>query len=317
MSKSRSQKQRSSSLRDLSLPPIPRVLPKILHHLHTTDFANKEGVLEAIRCGSGLEKRVLKRINSQLPRPVGKVERAIEMIGATTAAGVVTKLSMNKLNVLRRGPAGSCIRRLIQHSEATAVLARYLLREQLPEDMGSTGDPEEKDLIRTAFAKGFVHDLGKLVLIYNDPEKGAALYGDNWIERDPDEISERAIERRAFGHDHMEAGAYAAAEIGLPSEVAAVAGEHHDAGGASPEAPDTWAVRAVRAANLLTKAMGDSFSGLHAQDVSLDWETCARHPSWLHWETASDANLEEIAQDDVMLYSEFFLDSSNSRHAPS
>lgn len=316
MSESRSQEQRSRSLRDLSLPPVPRVLPKILDHLHTTEFANKEGVLEAIRCGSGLEKRVLKRINSQLPRPVGDVERAIEMIGATTAAGVVTKLSMNKLNVLRRGPAGSCVRQLIQHSEATAVLARYLLREQLPDGTAPTGDPEEEDLIQTAFAKGFVHDLGKLVLIYNDPEKGAALYGDNWIERDPDEINERAIERRAFGHDHMEAGAHAAAEIGLPSELVSVAGEHH-AGGALPEAPDTWAFRAVRAANLLTKAMGGSFSGLHAQDVSLDWETCARHPSWLHWKTASAANLEKIAQKDLMLYSEFFLNSSNSRHAPS
>lgn len=316
MSKSRSQEQQSRSLRDLSLPPVPRVLPKILAHLHTTEFANKEGVLEAVRCGSGLEKRVLKRINSQLPRPVGDVERAIGMIGATTAAGVVTKLSMNKLNVLRRGPAGSCVRQLIQHSEATAVLARYLLREQLPDGTGPTSDPEEEDLVQTAFAKGFVHDLGKLVLIYNDPEKGAALYGDNWIERDPDEINERAIERRAFGHDHMEAGAHAAAEIGLPSDLVTVAREHH-AGGTSPEAPDTWAFRAVRAANLLTKAMGNSFSGLHAQDVSLDWETCARHPSWLHWKTASAAELEKIAQKDLMLYSEFFLNSSNSRHAPS
>jgi Predicted signal transduction protein len=314
MSEPPSPEKSSDSLEDIRLPPIPRVLPKILDHLHASEFADKEGVLEAIECGSGLERRVLRRINAQLPSPVDNIEQAIGMVGATTSAGIVTKLSMDQLNVLRRGPAGSCIRQLIQHSEATAILARHLLRERPPDGAEEASDPED-DLVQTAFAKGFVHDLGKLVLIYNDPKKGAALYGDNWIEREPEEISERAVERRAFGCDHTEAGAYAATEIGLPSGLVAAAGEHHDANLTLSEESDTWALRAVKAANLFTKAMGASFSGLYAQDVALDWETCARHPAWFHWKMTSTADPETLVKEDFILYSEFFLDAPNQHES--
>lgn len=299
-------------MQNLSLPPIPRVLPKVLDCLHASEFVDKGDILTAVQCGSNLEKRVLNRINSQLPRPVGNVDQAIEMVGATTAAGVVIKLSMDKLNVLRRGPARSCVRQLIQHSESTAILARYLLRERSSDSVVETSDPEDVDLAQTAFAKGFVHDLGKLVLIYNDPEKGAALYGDDWIDRGPEGVSDRAVERRAFGHDHTEAGAYAAAELGLPDGLVGVAGDHHDPDATPTDTSDAWDFRAVRAANLATKAMGARFSGLYAQDVSLNWDTCAKHPAWFHWKTTSVADPETLGNEDFVLYSEFFLDDSGS-----
>lgn len=310
MSKSHSQKPDPHSLQDLRLPPIPRVLPKVLDHLHTAEFADKEDILAAMECGSNLEERTLSHINAQLPTPVGDVEQAIEMVGATTAAGIVIKLSMNKLNVLRRGAAGTCVRQLIQHSEATAILARHLLRERRPESAPQADDSEDVDLTQTAFAKGFVHDLGKLVLIYNDPKKGAALYGDDWIERGPEGVNERAVERRAFGYDHVEAGAYAADEISLPPGLAKAVTDHHNA--EATDTSDAWDLRAVRAANVATKAMGASFSGLYAQDVSLDWDTCARHPAWFHWKTTSVADPQTLEDEDLILYSEFFLDSSSS-----
>lgn len=316
MNESHLQERGSASLQDLRLPPIPRVLPKILDHLHASDFADKGGVLAAIQCGTNLEERVLRRINSQLPRPMEDVEQAVGMVGATTAAGIVIKLSMRKLNALRRGPAGSCVRQLIQHSEATAVLARHLLQNRSPKNRDTT-NTEDEDLIQTAFAKGFVHDLGKLVLIYNDPEKGAALYGDNWIEREPEEVNERAVERRAFGYDHTEAGAHAATEMGLPDGLVSAVRDHHDANASPDEPSDAWDLRAVRAANLATKAMEPSVSGLYAQDVSLDWETCANHPAWLHWGTESDELPGAVLQDDFILYSEFFLDPSSPQHLSS
>lgn len=316
MNKSRLQERGSTSPQDLRLPPIPRVLPKILDHLHTSEFADKEGVLRAIQCSSSLEEeRVLRRINSQLPRPMEDVEQAIGMVGATTAAGTVIKLSMSKLNTLRRGPAGSCVRQLIQHSEATAVLARQLLRNRRPESDGQVASiAANEDLVQTAFAKGFVHDLGKLVLIYNDPEKGAALYEDNWIERGPEEVNEQAVERRAFGYDHTEAGAYAATEMGLPDGLVTAVRDHHDANATPDDSSEAWDLRAVRAANLVTKAMGPSVSGLYAQDVSLDWETCASHPDWLHWKTDGDETPDALVRDDFILYSEFFLDPSSPQH---
>ena len=306
------QGKRSNSLADLRLPPIPKVLPKILDHLHTSEFANPEGVLSTLRCDPELEEKLLGRINSQLPRSMDDVEQAIGMVGATTAAGIIIKLSMSTLNTLRRGPAGSCVRQLIQHSEATAVLARRLLRNRLPESADRRGISENEDLVQSAFAKGFVHDLGKLVLIYNDPEKGAALYGDDWIEDRPEEVGERDLERRAFGHDHTEAGAYAATELDVPEGLVVAARDHHDPGATPDGSAETWDLRAVRAANLITKAMGPSVSGLYAQNVSLDWATCANHSDWLHWETSAKASPKAFVRDDFILYSEFFLDSSSN-----
>lgn len=316
MSGPRSQERDTRSVQHLNLPPVPKALPKILHHLHTSEFADKEGVLAAMQCGSNLEKRVLDRVNSQLRRTVTNVEQAIDLVGATTAAGIVLKLGMNKFNVLRRGPAGSCVRQLIQHSEATAIIARHLLGKKPREGRDQNGSrKEEEDLAQSAFAKGFVHDIGKLVLIYNDPEKGAALYEDNWIEKGPAEINERDVERRAFGCDHTEAGAYAADELGFPSTLADVARNHHDTGAALTD-DDSWDLRAVRAANLVTKAMESSYSGLYAQEVSLDWETCARHPVWFHWKPTSIEDPEALAEEDFILYSEFFLNQPDRRLSP-
>ncbi|WP_259253820.1 HDOD domain-containing protein [Salinibacter ruber] len=309
MSKSRLQRRGTHSAENLSLPPIPRVLPRILSRLHAAEFVDKEDILAVMECDPTLEERILSYINSQLPRIVGDVGQAVRMVGPTTAAGIVIRLSMSKLNVLRRKTAGSCVRQLIQHSEATAILARHLLCRQRPEPAAQTGDSEDQDLAQTAFAKGFVHDLGKLVLIYNNPERGAALYGDNWIERTPEEVSERAVEQRAFGCDHTEAGAYVATEIGLPAGLVSVMATHHDADASATDISDSRDLRAVRTANLATKAMGTKFSGLHAQDISLDWDACVRHPEWFHWGSSSSAAPETLEQEDFVLYSEFFLEN--------
>lgn len=314
MSRSRSKEQGTHSAQNLRMPPLPKVLPKVLGHLHASRFADKEAVLAAMQCDPSLEDRILKRVNSQMRRSVDDIERAIELIGSTTTAGIVIGLSMNKLNKLQRGPASACIRQLVQHSEGTAILARHLLDRQPDESSEQSNDSAEESLAQSVFAKGFVHDLGKLVLIYNYPEKAAALYGDDWYGQGPEDVGERAVERRTFGCDHTEAGAYAADEMDLPSALTAAVKHHHDPSALPADTFNTWHLRAVRAANIATKAMGTNFSGLYALKVSLDWETCAEHPVWLHWQTkSSERRPKALVQRDFILYSKFFLDLPDVR----
>ncbi|MFB6274188.1 MAG: HDOD domain-containing protein, partial [Salinibacter sp.] len=236
------------------------------------------------------------------------LERAVQMIGSTTAAGLIIGLSLQRWNALRDGPAGSCLLRLIYHSEATAVLTQKLLRKGSDENSGSARDHPETSLEWPGFAKGLFHDLGKLVLIYNYPEKAGALYSLERTSRRPEKIDPQVVEHGVFGCGHTEVGAQAVASLDLPGPLAAVAEHHHD----DESMAEDQDLRAVRAANLLTKTMNSELAGLSASRATLDWNTCVNDPVWSDWlDDASEPALKTLKEDfmrETILYTRFFLD---------
>jgi HD-like signal output (HDOD) protein len=299
---------------NLQMPPLPRVLPKVLGPLHESGFTDQEAVFAAIDCEPDLADRILNHLNVQLRRPVSEVERAVQMVGPTTAAGLIIGLSLQKWRALRDGPAGSCLLRLIYHSEATAALTQKLLRRHPGRDPESSDNDPEAPPRGEGFAKGFVHDLGKLILLYNYPEKAATLYGPKRTDRGYENTDARVVEQAVFGCDHTDAGAQAAAALDLPDSLATVAGHHYDGEAHDSEARTETVerdLRAVRAANLLTKTAGSDISGLDANKATVDWDTCADDPVWLDW--AEDPNsapefLDEDLTNGIVLYTRFFLD---------
>lgn len=299
---------------DLQMPPLPRVLPKVLGPLHESGFTDQEAVFAAIDCEPDLADRILNHLNTQLRRPVSEVERAVQMVGPTTAAGLIIGLSLRKWRTLRDGPAGSCLLRLIYHSEATAALTQKLLRRHPGGDPESSNSDQAGPLRWRGFAKGLVHDLGKLVLLYNYPEKAATLYSPQRTDRGYENTDARVVEQAVFGCDHTEAGAQAAAALDLPDSLATAAGHHHDGEAHDSEVRAETAerdLRAVRAANLLTKTAGSELAGLDANKATVDWDTCADDPVWSDWTDAPNSTpkvLDEDLTDGVVLYTRFFLD---------
>lgn len=257
---------------DLRLPPLPHTLPRVLERLHAPGTLSVEEVTDVVREDPAVLSRILKHVNSSyygLRRSVTDVERAVCMMGPRAAAGTVVGLSVLGIDDLMDGPAGPCVRSLLRHSEATAVVARYLLnqnaprrRQNAPTEPTSPGD--------AGFTEGFLHDFGKLILIYNYPDTALALYQNDAFQEDLAAPAPHVLEQRAFGCNHMEAGGYAASEMNFPQGLVDVIRHHHDLDGAHGQTDTPGTLKAVRTANRSTRAMGPAFAGVHPTDPDPD-----------------------------------------------
>lgn len=318
---------RSLRALDLRVPPFPRTLPRVLELLHEPDFTRPEALAEIVRHDPAAAARLLKQINSAyygLRRSITDVERAIRMMGTTTAAGSVVSLGMLRMDELADGPVEACFERLIRHSEATGFLASTLLDELSPE--GSEPESGVDGPGGTGFAEGLLHDFGKLVLFYNYPEKAAALYEEKRFQEHLREADDRKLERLVFGCDHCTAGAYAALELNFPSTLVDVV-RHHHAPTPDAEAASQLMLRVVRAANVAAKAMGEPLAGVAPSEETITWEACAEHPVWQHWPSESDSGSDNSGPDmmerlgakkeAVMLFTDFFVSPPDGEDADS
>lgn len=254
---------------DLRLPPLPHTLPHLLERLHTPGPLSVEEVTGVVREDPAVLGRILKHVNSSyygLRRSVTDVERAVSVMGPQAAIGTVVSLCMLEIDDLMDGPAEPCVRRLLRHSEATAVITRYLLNGPAPQGRqdAPTGPTPSRD---DGFTEGFLHDFGKLVLIYNYPDKALALYQDEAVREDVSDP--HVLEQRVFGCNHVEAGSYAASEMNFPQGLVDVIRYHHDLEGARGRTDAMETLKAVRTANRSTKAMGPAFAGVHPIDAGL------------------------------------------------
>ena len=311
-----------SALRDLDLrvPPFPRTLPSVLELLHEPGFTDPEDLTEIVQHDPAATARLLKQINSAyygLRRSISDVGRAIRMMGTTTAAGSVVSLGMLRMDELADGPVEACFHRFIRHSEATGFLASSLLGPLSPADDGPA--PESDVTQGEGFAEGLLHDFGKLVLFYNYPEKAAALYEEKRFAEHLQETDPRKLERFVFGCDHGQAGAYAALELNFPQTLVDVIRHHHPPHSETGDAPRRT-LRAVRAANLATKAMGAPLAGVAPTEEPIDWAACADRPVWRHWNPAPEAEgpppdlMDRLRakKEMVMLFTDFFVGASDA-----
>ncbi|WP_103028211.1 HDOD domain-containing protein [Salinibacter altiplanensis] len=317
---------------DLSVPPFPRTLPRVLELLHEPGFTDPEALTEIVQHDPAATARLLKQINSAyygLRRSISDVGRAIRMMGTTTAAGSVVSLGMLRMDELADGPVEACFQRFIRHSEATGFLTRSLLDSLSPGDDGpapgaqleSPADaPASAAATGRGFAEGLLHDFGKLVLFYNYPEKAAALYEEKRFRDHLQEADDRTLERFVFGCDHCQAGAYAALELNFPTALVDVVRHHHDPEGATGDASPS-VLRAVRAANLAAKAMGAPLAGVAPTEEPIDWAACAARPVWRHWNPAPEADgpppdlMDRLRakRGMVMLFTDFFVGASDAK----
>jgi len=304
----------------LRLPPLPQTLAEILKVLHAPGAPTAEDVAAVIRRDPAVLTCILKHINSAyygLRRSVTDIDRAVHMMGPKTAVGTVVSLCLLEIDELMDGPAGPCVRNLLRHSEATAFLTRYLLREAPPREQESAD--ERSSAKSDGFTEGLLHDFGKLVLIYNYPEKAVSLYKNRVFQDYLAETDQRTLEQLVFGYDHTEAGGYAASEMNFPQGLIDVIRYHHDLDEAQGRTGAMETLKAVGAANRSTKAMGPSFAGVHPTDIKLDWETCADHPVWSgvpgagREDDEEEERTAELMEDlsakrqDIVLFSKFFV----------
>ncbi len=256
---------------DLQCPPLPQTLLEAIELSNQVEPIEVEQAVKLVEKDPVVITRLLRIVNSAYFAQQGhitSIPRAVMILGPSAVVGVVMGMSMmNMRSVLDRAAAVPFMS-LIRHSIATAFLAQRLV--QRDPDFNPK-DPSSADLPGMAFTAGMLHDLGKLVLLYNFPGKAVAYYNSG-AHTDPGSLD---AERKALKYDHVAAGSLFTEKLNLPVSLTEAIRYHHDLPTADSK-PRSFKkiLYAIVCASKVASSLGYAF------DRPLTWEKCLSDPVW-------------------------------------
>jgi putative nucleotidyltransferase with HDIG domain len=224
-----------------TLPTAPASYHELNRVLSSPEVAASD-VAQIIEGDVALFAKVLQLVNSAffgLGRRITSSREAVAYLGISPLRSVVLSVELMRTFKVPRPIAGFSLDTLEQHSAIVARTAGRLVR--------STRRAEN------AFTAGLLHDIGKLVLASEHPDKLEALLAEAHATGRP--LHE--IEREQNGTTHAEIGAYLLGLWGLPYAVVEAVQRHHLPSAVRPAPLDsTGAVAVVNA--LLAESTTDS-----------------------------------------------------------
>ncbi|MEZ4700344.1 MAG: HDOD domain-containing protein [Rhodothermales bacterium] len=202
--------QRSQLLYDLELrfPPLSRTVSEISALLsNKSEAPSTERLIEIVEMDPVVVSSVLRRINSAyygLQRHFDDISKAIVMIGFMEVSNIV----------LTSGYVG--VRKSVT-SKAHAALLEKLIRISVGTGffMRLLSSRIQVSHMATAYTTGLLHSVGRLVLLYNNPDE----YADLWEENRTGYAPSAEAELNRLGIDHTQLGGIAAAHWNLPSPI--------------------------------------------------------------------------------------------------
>lgn len=252
-----------------SIPAVPTNYQAILQELNQPEPAlGKLG--EIIGRDVAMTAKILQLVNSSffgLGRRVTNATEAATLLGLDTVQGLV--LSAGVFSQLDDAALGQLsIDDFMGHSLAVANTAKAIAALETP----------NRAVHNDAFVAGLLHDVGKLVLAMNFPDR----YSEHVLAAADGTMSPSAREYEQFGAAHADVGAYLMALWGLPPQlVEAIAFHHYPAkcpgSGFSPLA-------AVHVANAIVHARDAQLASDDGLDIDFSylWQAklLNRLPAW-------------------------------------
>lgn len=240
-----------------TIPSVPTLYLEIVDEMGKGE-SSLQRIGDIISHDAGMTAKILQMINSAffgLPRQIGEVHQAVNLLGLTTIKSLV--LSAHIFNLLDDATTRSFpIQNLWHHGLYVSRLAQRIAKSTTP----------DRDIPDYSFVAGLLHDIGKVLLMVNYPTRYRILL--DTTQRDGFTVS--VTERSLFGSTHAEIGAYLLKLWGLPQPIVDAIEFHHEPmrhGGHSFSA-----VTAVHAANSLAVEHPVSGDGLNVIDSRLDIE---------------------------------------------
>ncbi|HEX3855485.1 MAG TPA: HDOD domain-containing protein [Polyangiaceae bacterium] len=216
--------------------PFP-IAARRLEELTRNPKARLEQVVSVLETDPGLSVRLLRLVNSAgygLKVRVTSVRHAAVLVGTRRLHQVATTAAI--LDLFDAGNETAV--ELLEHAAVVGSLCRYLaVHLGLPHD--------------ELFTCGFLHDIGKLMLLDTEGEKYAALvreYGNA-----PDQM--HIQERKMFGFDHAVLGAHVLTAWNIPEPVPKVVAFHHQPGRAMQDTLLASMVQTLRLADMMSYAV--------------------------------------------------------------
>lgn len=205
------------------LPAMPQVASKVLE-LSSDPNTSAHQLQQVIADDQAMTARILKIANSALyscSRKIKTLTEAIVMLGFNSIRSLVVTSAARNLYNTRTSQTGLKERLLWEHSIGCAFACRLMASDTRP------------GLTEEAFLAGLMHDIGKLVLNIQTPEKFdqivQVVYNEN--------RSFSSTEKDIFGFDHTEVGALLVNKWKLSPVLEEVIRNHHNDAALSPEAP--------------------------------------------------------------------------------
>ena len=227
----------ATAARIVGAKPFP-VAAKRLEELTRTTSARIEQVVMVLESDPALSARLLRLVNSAgygLKVRCTSVRHAAVLVGTRRLNQVATTAAILDLFESSNTLAAE----LLEHAAVVGSLCRYLaVHLGLPHD--------------ELFTCGFLHDIGKIMLLDTEREVYPGLlreFGGN-----ADSVHEQ--ERRVFGFDHATLGAHVLTAWNIPEPVPKVIAWHHQPARALQDSLLSAMVQTLRLADLLAYELG-------------------------------------------------------------
>ena len=208
-------------LGEYNLPSFPGAVMQVLQTIREPQ-SSAASVAEVLAVDPGLSVRVLRVANSPVFSPVRKVEnlaQAVALVGLTELESLVLSISVRG-NLPRDSAEGYDFARFWRASARRGFVARALASILCP--------ARESE----SFTAGLLQDMALPFLAHQrSKEYGPVLH--EWHTTD---ALLHELERKSFGWDHAEVGAWICGEWNLPESIVSAIGNHHP-GGADRQCP--------------------------------------------------------------------------------
>lgn len=235
------------------LPAMPQVASKVLE-MSSDPNTSAQQLQHIISDDQAMTGRILKIANSAMyscSRKVKTLTEAIVMLGFNSIRSLVVTSAARNLYNTRNATSGLKERLLWEHSVGVAFACRILVQDRVP------------SLAEEAFLAGLMHDIGKLVLNLQVPEKFDGIVQVVYNDNQPFNVTEKAI----LGFDHAEVGAKLVNKWNLSPTLEDTILNHHN-----PEAMtiDNPLLLYLDLANRICHKMGIGF----VDEPDLDLDNC-------------------------------------------
>jgi HD-like signal output (HDOD) protein len=241
-----------------ALPSLPDLYLQLMGELRSEDPA-LDRVGEIVSRDLAMSARLLQLVNSAffgLGDRVASPTQAAIYLGLETVKSLVLSLQIfSHFSQSRLPPAEFSQERLWSHSWTTGLRARRIAGAE-------TCDPTTAD---HCFVGGLLHDVGKLILACELPERYQAALQRAQQQR----IHMTQAEKEALGCTHAELGAFLLHQWHLPDPVVQAVALHHRP--ADILQPVFSPLTAVHAANALEHRLQATMCGATAPRLDLDY----------------------------------------------
>lgn len=194
----------------IRIPPLPVAHMRAMQLVGEAD-PSPQDLRSIVDADLALTAALLRAANSAASAPIEPVRTsqvAIMRVGTTESRRIIMSVALSSsFGDLRR--TGIDEHEIWRHLIATGVLA----------DATAWGEVEHTE----AFTAGLLHDIGRLAMAVDDPERYARV-----VQMARAGMVTADAEREVFGMNHMEWGVSIARAWGFPDDVAEAIADHHE-----------------------------------------------------------------------------------------